>query len=422
MKGPVMGYLPTARDAAAYMQITDEWLLLIGGKGPQGEPLSDVQRLHLPSLSWRPPPLVYDNSSGGSSSSTGAVAARLPGKDTVDFTATAGVVVGGCREGPYGTMVIPRIELLLPGPPMACSRKQQLAAAADANAEGYFHRHHHQQQQGPGIYGGCGKTALGDGCRCGSCCSCMARKAAAAPGACGGLVSPGSCMTRPCQPGTDHSWTAALAAREQRQRQQQQQQQDPSPRNPLNTRTAAAGGTSSDGSSSNSSPRHDRNSGLDPSNLDSLRGFPATGGLGWGLDGGVNSGFSSGGACGQQAPHGKLSHYGGWENEIEPAADQPAPKQQCLAAAVTAPGYQGLGSGLINPGWPATAAGTVGSSQQQEAQHWQAPHKSILGGMALAQILAAAGVLLIGLLLVYPSMLLQEVAGEKQQPDGDAQL
>jgi hypothetical protein len=64
----------------------------------------------------------------------------------------------------------------------------------------------------------------------------------------------------------------------------------------------------------------------------------------------------------------------------------------------------------------------IASSQQQEdQQHWQAPHKSMLDSRAFVQVLAAAVVLLVGLLLVYPSILLQGVTAE-QQPSSDGQL
>ncbi|KAF6261846.1 hypothetical protein COO60DRAFT_726342 [Scenedesmus sp. NREL 46B-D3] len=65
-----------------------------GGRSLCGEPLDDVQRLHLPSMSWKPPLQLCSAAQGA--------AQRQPGSDTVDFSANACVVVGGSREGAYG--------------------------------------------------------------------------------------------------------------------------------------------------------------------------------------------------------------------------------------------------------------------------------------------------------------------------------
>ncbi|KAF6250346.1 hypothetical protein COO60DRAFT_889728 [Scenedesmus sp. NREL 46B-D3] len=116
-KGPIVGYLPPSREAPTLMPLSREWLLLLGGRGLCGEPLDDVQRLHLPSMSWKPPLQLCSAAQGA--------AQRQPGSDTVDFSANACVVVGGSREGAYGLQIVARLEVLLPGPPIVFDAGQQ---------------------------------------------------------------------------------------------------------------------------------------------------------------------------------------------------------------------------------------------------------------------------------------------------------
>eukprot|EP00878_Enallax_costatus_P010507 GHUV01010970.1.p1 GENE.GHUV01010970.1~~GHUV01010970.1.p1 ORF type:complete len:526 (+),score=164.37 GHUV01010970.1:438-2015(+) len=362
--GPVMGYLPPARDAAALMQISHEWLLLIGGKSPQGEPLSDVQRLHLPSLAWRPPPLVYDTSS----SSSPAVSLRRLGKDTVNFTATAGFVIGGSRDGPYGTVLVPRLEVLVPGPPMALSFKQLAATSAAAELdneadEGGFFSSRCVQQQGQH------QRALADGCDCGGCCCCVSHKAAAA----------GSCGIR-----TLHAFepdiSPNIAVAEPGHLEQQE--------DTLAAMTPQVRGLSPSvmfSSRSTDSLEHDS---IGPAAV-------------WNDTSGLTNYPASGASSIKGLTIAKNTQYSAWQNEIEPAAEQPDNSQQTASQAAVdtrfAPYYH-------------EARGERRLGQQQ--QEWQPPKHSVMDGVGLAQVLAASLVLLLGLLLVYPSFLLQEVASE----------
>eukprot|EP00775_Hariotina_reticulata_P013606 gene13606-13731_t len=108
-RGPDLGYLPLTRVGAALMQLSPEWLLLLGGASRTGSVMNDIERLHLPTLSWHHPPRVVPS---------GASAARQVADSTMECAATAGVVVGGTRRGATGDIIVPRAGLLLPGPPL----------------------------------------------------------------------------------------------------------------------------------------------------------------------------------------------------------------------------------------------------------------------------------------------------------------
>ncbi|KAF8058322.1 hypothetical protein HT031_005638 [Scenedesmus sp. PABB004] len=198
VKGPVLGYLPAARDAAALMRVTRDWLLLLGGVDARGQPRGDVQRLHLPTLAWKPAPLLLG--AGGGDAGRGA---RPPGLDTVDCTATCGVVVGGSRQGPYGDAILPRLEVLLPGPPIPFDGA--LEEPPDALGGVFAHQRLARDDDGDGDAWQL-PAAAAAACHCGSCCGCLAARAAAG---CGG-GNCGGCRGSVC--GVLPGWPEAGAA------------------------------------------------------------------------------------------------------------------------------------------------------------------------------------------------------------------
>lgn len=207
-----MGYLPPARTHCSVMRLTPTWLVMVGGQGPSKQHLQDVQRLHLPTLSWRPPVHVadtthsnssVDNKHSISSCSKGGLQEAGVGQQgllvegrtfecstaTAGSSADAGVLVGGLHHGAYGSCIVPRLQVLLPGPPIPPAANLQHRAAAGRGPlaagmasftslpQGFAHMQLLQQPdpQQPAAW-----HAFATGsCRCGSCCGCLAAKAAA---------------------------------------------------------------------------------------------------------------------------------------------------------------------------------------------------------------------------------------------------
>lgn len=203
-----MGYLPPARRLCSVMRLTPTWLVMMGGQGPAREPLHDIQRLHLPTLSWRPPADVACGR--GSNSSSGSAAGPVQQSDTaccatVGCTAEACIILGGVEEGPYGPRITPRLEVLLPGPviPALADRQDRnmvstgLLAPAGANVlsqQQFLVRHVvPQQQQQHAAWHAFATTS----CRCGGCCSCLLAKAAASGG-------PACCAAAAADDGRQH--------------------------------------------------------------------------------------------------------------------------------------------------------------------------------------------------------------------------
>jgi hypothetical protein len=210
-----MGYLPPARTHCSVMRLTPTWLVMVGGQGPSKQHLQDVQRLHLPTLSWRPPVHVagttHSNSSvdhrhiisscskgglqeAGASQQGLLVEGSTIGCNTATAgcSADAGVLVGGLHHGAYGSCIVPRLQVLLPGPPILPAANLQHRAAAGRGPleagmasfaslpQGFAHVQVLQQPD-PQQLAAWHAFATGS-CRCGSCCSCLAAKAAASGG------------------------------------------------------------------------------------------------------------------------------------------------------------------------------------------------------------------------------------------------
>lgn len=199
IKGPVMGYLPPARGLCTVMRITPTWLVLLGGHGPRKQPLQDIQRLHLPTLSWRPPAKILDGSSSSSNGDNGS--AQLvddPAQHelvpdhgccaTLGCAAEACIVLGGMHEGPYGRSIMARLDMLLPGPVIPALQPNQHNASAGFSAgtgalagglpvllQQHFPLRHEDAQHQRAAWHAFATTS----CRCGGCCSCLAAKAAA---------------------------------------------------------------------------------------------------------------------------------------------------------------------------------------------------------------------------------------------------
>jgi hypothetical protein len=355
-KGPVMGYLPPSRDAPTLMQLSREWLLLLGGKGPRNEPLNDVQRLHLPTLSWKPPLQLCSTAEGA--------AQRQPGSDTVDFSATAGVVVGGSRDGAYGLQVVPRLEVLLPGPPIPFDAADDAAAAASSGAASQFQQQQFDSRQllhelGAGGIGGQSVMQLmqrrqqqqqlaaglladgaGSSCACGSCCSCLARKAAADARSCCG-VAPSSAATAAALMASPSRIVDAAHLSEVHSEIQSEITQSEITPDPAYLLSQHA----------------QHSSGIRAQHISSSIGSTANGSLANGTVGAA-------------------------------ARATAAPAGAGAAAAATAPA--------------AAAAGVAGSKKV-----WQPPQQK---PGALLQLLLALAALVLGLLLAYPSMMLQQAA------------
>lgn len=378
MKGPVVGYLPPARGLCGVMRLTPTWLVMLGGQGPTKEALHDVQRLHLPTLSWRPPVNVAGNSSstsgaiskvGDSASAAHAGAlgrcADVSSCASVGCSAEACVVLGGVQEGAYGARIIPRLQILLPGPVIPASQAIQrsnasaggpAAACAGAAAGGRPTLLHsalymqHTVVQQHAVWHAFATSS----CRCGSCCSCLAAKAAAS-----GVPQGAACF-----------------------------------------------GTMIDGSTDPQRHAGQQNSGL----LDAASqhgNVPRCGAVGgFGQQGagpkGVGAAHSSSSGCGKGVPMGQgLSGWSG-EFEIEPAlALQQHPRQPSAYGRA----QMGLGKqcGAFPGSWQARSGVQADAGGERV---WQTKSSSSDGGGL--QLLLALIVVAVGLVLMAPSLMMHQ--------------
>ncbi|CAL8467742.1 g7280 [Coccomyxa elongata] len=94
--------LPTPRQRMAAMRITHDWFLVSGGSPTSGSFLEDVQRLHIPTLVWGPPPAVSGRPSRALRRIAGHTFAGL-------------LAFGGCIPTIMGIMPVEKLDLLLLG-------------------------------------------------------------------------------------------------------------------------------------------------------------------------------------------------------------------------------------------------------------------------------------------------------------------
>lgn len=117
-------WTPPARQRAASWRVGERWLLVAGGSPPAGGFLADVQRLHLPTLTWRKPPACGGRPAGP---------ARVAG-----HTLAGGVAFGGCLPTLVGVVPVARIDVLRltaeppPAPPAAAAAAAAVVAAPPA--------------------------------------------------------------------------------------------------------------------------------------------------------------------------------------------------------------------------------------------------------------------------------------------------
>jgi hypothetical protein len=355
------------------MQLSHEWLLLLGGISLNGSMLNDVQRLHLPTLSWRPPPRVLPSEPPSP--------ARLAARSTMDCSATAGVVVGGVIRGAHGEVIVPRAGLLLPGPPlMGCqvasegqggwSTVQGGGGGGGGGLSRQFVECHVKAddrcQRGGGL--------SSSGCRCGSCCTCMT--AAAARAVTGRLQQSGEvAAVDPAR--SSGSWTGVLSQPSLATAEQLAPRLLPGP--------ALAAPAEMSGQLQECLPCTSQ------TNSQDMAAEAAT-------------------ACQAATPGsthttGSVQSVRGWSTEIDV---QPVHVDTlCFRAAAPAGegARGGSGATAVAPtlisGWhgPNDAAGV-------EAAEWHLSQPCGQGQGAL-QLLLAVGVVLLGLVLAYPSLMLQ---------------
>lgn len=324
---------------------------MMGGQGPAREPLHDVHRLHLPTLSWRPPADVACGR--GSNSSSGGAGGPAQQSDTaccatVGCTAEACIILGGVEDGPYGRSITPCLELLLPGPVIPALEDLQdrnvvgtgLLAPAGANVlpqQQFLVRQVVPQQQHAAWH-----AFATTSCRCGGCCSCLAAKAAASG-------EPACC--------------AAAAADDWRQQQQHKGTQN--------------GGV----------PRWQAVGPLDDQRPPGLKGSGST--------------HTSSAATGKCAVTGPVGWSG--EFEIEPA---PTVTQLFPPSPVSGLAHRGLGRGAqlgsLGKGWQ-------GPEEDAGAERvWQTKSSSSSAQGGALQLLLAVVVVMLGLVLMVPSLMMQQ--------------
>jgi hypothetical protein len=277
-----MGYFPPSCSACSVTQITPSWLLLIGGQGPSMQPQRCIQRLHLSTLSWRPPIDVAGGSSTASNipssipSRTPSTSAACPqgvcgapvGCEAVGCATEACVLVGGLEDGAYGRNIVPRLQVLLPGPVIpAAAAGQDSRGVGDSPTAGSAHAaltalsghlvhtqlpydHHHlqqqreplQQQQQQQQSGAQGQQQATTSCRCGSCCTCLTAAAAAASAAASGV--PPSRLQGSCSSAGAY------------QQQQQQQRRPDGPNSAPAPGMPSLSGPGGPGQYTNAGPQH----------------------------------------------------------------------------------------------------------------------------------------------------------------------
>ncbi|KAK9817255.1 hypothetical protein WJX72_011927 [[Myrmecia] bisecta] len=108
--------LPQPRQRSACFKLTSTWLLVFGGSPNQGDFLSDVHKLHIPTLTWGPPVTVQ----GKGSKSTRRIAGH---------SLTGLIAFGGCVPTIMGIMPVPKADILLLG-----SDPTRLGMPAEADA------------------------------------------------------------------------------------------------------------------------------------------------------------------------------------------------------------------------------------------------------------------------------------------------
>mmetsp|Transcript_418 Transcript_418/g.1091 ORF Transcript_418/g.1091 Transcript_418/m.1091 type:complete len:1105 (-) Transcript_418:1621-4935(-) len=98
-------YLPTPRLRSGSWCVGGLWLVLLGGHDHRAGSrfYDDTQRLHLPSLTWYPPPRMIGQPPW--------LTARAAG-----LSATAGVAFGGCISSVMGLMPVVRTDFVTPAP------------------------------------------------------------------------------------------------------------------------------------------------------------------------------------------------------------------------------------------------------------------------------------------------------------------
>ena len=232
-----MGYLPPTREEVSIMQMGPDWLLLVGGARTSGHSTQyhEVQRLHLPTLRWKPPPRVLGEPTGsgiraGSAAAAatqasaaaagarfgkqqqqqgiklvecdGEVAAAGGGSGgkamafvsgsgsssrqdsgVVGGVAGAGILFGGRQLGLLGYAPGFRVDVLLPGVPL---EEQQYSRSTSSSQRSSFEdsmkcsvgasgRDDNKlgSSSSSGIDAVGGWAVVDGSCRCGSCCACQ---------------------------------------------------------------------------------------------------------------------------------------------------------------------------------------------------------------------------------------------------------
>ncbi|KAK9793761.1 hypothetical protein WJX73_004838 [Symbiochloris irregularis] len=103
-RGP-QGTLPCPRQRTACVRVTNDWLLMLAGGPMQGELLDDLQRLHVPTLTWMgPPPEILGRPGRALRSIAGHSLGGL-------------VAFGGCIATALGIVPIAKMDVLLLGKP-----------------------------------------------------------------------------------------------------------------------------------------------------------------------------------------------------------------------------------------------------------------------------------------------------------------
>jgi hypothetical protein len=364
-----MGYLPPARGLCGVMRLTPTWLVMLGGQGPTKYAHHDIQRLHLPTLSWRPPVHVSGGSSNnskardsGPAAHAGALGLCADGSScaSVGCSAEACVVLGGVQEGAYGARIVPRLQILLPGPVIAASQTTQCSSASAGVSTGcasgsttLWHSALYMQQTLPQEQAAWHAFAT-TCCRCGSCCSCLAARAAAS-----GAGQGAGCG----------STAAAVVSDLQHHRAGQQHS-----------------GPQDAASQHGSVPR-----------WQAVNGFQRDANLE-----GVGAAHSSSSGCSKGVSAGQgLSGWSG-EIEIEPAM---AMQQSAHPLAALVRGHFGLG----NPRFAFPGSWQVRRGVEADAggvRVWQTSSRSSGGGGS--QLLLALFVMAVGLVLMAPSLMMHQ--------------